>query len=111
MKQDKFDEIVKQTLNQASEVLLVKAKEYVRNDNPMHNFDEGARKKGIIREKVIDGFALKHEISIDDIVNDIESGKLPSYDMVNEKFGDAINYLILKKASILDRMDNKELPF
>jgi hypothetical protein len=27
--------------------------------------------------------ALKYEISIDDIVN-IESGKLPSYDMVNE---------------------------
>ena len=111
MNRQRFNEVVDQTLEQVTEVLIEKSKEYSRNENPFHNFDVGARKTGLIREKVLDGMALKHEISIDDIVNDIEKGELPSYDVINEKFGDAINYLILKKASIIDRIENKELPF
>jgi hypothetical protein len=111
MKRNRFNEIVDQTLEQVTEVLIEKSIEYSRNDNPFHNFDVGARKTGLIREKVLDGMALKHDISIDDMVNDIEDGKLPSYDAINEKFGDAINYLILKKASIIDRIENKKLPF
>jgi hypothetical protein len=111
MKRNRFNEIVDQTLEQVTEVLIEKSIEYSRNDNPFHNFDVGARKTGLIREKVLDGMALKHDISIDDMVNDIEDGKLPSYDTINEKFGDAINYLILKKASIIDRIENKKLPF
>lgn len=111
MKRERFNEIVDQTLGQVTEVLIEKSVEYSRNDNPFHNFDVGARKTGLIREKVLDGMALKHEISIDDIVNDIEEGKLPTYDLINEKFGDAINYLILKKASIIDRIETKKLPF
>ena len=111
MNRNRFDEIVNQTLCQVTDVLTDKSIEYSRNNNPFHNFDVGARKTGLIREKVLDGMALKHEISIEDIVNDIEDGKLPSYELVNEKFGDAINYLILKKASIIDRIENKKLPF
>lgn len=111
MNRERFNEVVDQTLEQVTEVLIERSKEYSRNDNPFHNFDVGARKTGLIREKVLDGMALKHEISIDDIVNDIEKGELPSYDLINEKFGDAINYLILKKASIIDRIENKILPF
>jgi len=111
MDRSRFDEIVDATLEQVTEVLTVKSAEYSRNDDPLHNFNVGARKTGILREKVISGMALKHEISIDDIIDDIENGQLPTYEMLNEKFGDAINYLILKKASIIDRIENKKLPF
>lgn len=111
MNRKRFDEIVDQTLYQSAEVLIKKAAEYSRNDDPFHNFNAGAMKTGQIREKVIDGMALKHEISIDDMVNDIEKGILPNYDVINEKFGDYINYLILKKASIIDRLENQKLPF
>tara|TARA_R110000822_G_scaffold127454_1_gene262948 strand:+ start:10226 stop:10585 length:360 start_codon:yes stop_codon:yes gene_type:complete len=112
MKKEFFKRVLSETLEQTKKTLGIKAMEYVRDDNAMHNFDFGARITGQIREKVIYGFALKHHISISDIRNDIEEGKLPSIDLVNEKFGDAINYLILEKASILHKIEdsnNKDL--
>jgi hypothetical protein len=38
------------------------------------------------------------------MTNDIDLGKLPNEDTVNEKFGDNIIYLILKKAMFIDRI-------
>lgn len=101
-----FNEVVSDTLEQIKETLLIKGKEYRRNNNPFHNFEEGARIKGITREKVLDGMLLKHEISINDMTNDLDNNILPSEEIVNEKFNDNIIYLILKKASILDRIKN-----
>ena len=107
MKPEFFKKVLEETLQSTQHVMGVKAMEYVRNNNAMHNFDVGARKTGVIREKVLYGFALKHHISIDDMRNDIEKGILPTKEAVNEKFGDAINYLILEKASVLDRIENR----
>jgi hypothetical protein len=104
MKKEFFKLVLDKTLNSTIETLGVKAMEYIRNDNAMHNFDVGARKTGQIRERVIYGFALKHHISIDDIRDDLEKGILPSEELIEEKFGDAINYLILEKASILHKI-------
>lgn len=101
-----FNQVVSDTLEQIKETLLIKGKEYRRNNNPFHNFEEGARIKGITREKVLDGMLLKHEISINDMTNDLDNNILPSEEIVNEKFNDNIIYLILKKASILDRIKN-----
>lgn len=109
MNKDFFKKVLNDTLHSTREILGVKAMEYVRNDNAMRNFDVGARITGQSREKVLYGFALKHHISINDIRNDIEAGKLPSEATVNEKFGDAINYLILEKASILDKIEQKKI--
>lgn len=105
MTENRFEQIVDETLNQIKETLIQKGREYRRNNNPFHNFEEGSKRSGLIREKVLDGFLLKHEISIADITNDLESGILPKIETVNEKFGDNLIYLILKKASIIDRID------
>jgi hypothetical protein len=110
MNREEFDQFVEQTTEQIKSSLITKGKEYDRNDNPFHNFDKGEQKSGRIRERVIESYSLKHEVSIDDMISDIENGKLPDYMTVEEKFGDAINYLILKKASIYDKI-NKKLPF
>jgi len=106
MQEQRFNEVVDQTLNEIRETLIVKAKEYRRNNNVFHNFDEGSKRSGLIREKVLDGMLLKHEISIADMTNDLTEGKLPKIETVNEKFGDNLIYLILKKASIIDRIEN-----
>ncbi len=99
-----FEKVVDETLKQIRETLIVKGKEYRRNNNPYHNFEVGARKKEITRERVLDGMLLKHEISIEDMTNDLDNDKLPSENAVNEKFGDNIIYLILKKAMFIDRI-------
>lgn len=106
MTEDRFEQIVDETLNQIKEVLIEKGREYRRQNNPFHNFEEGSKRSGLIREKVLDGFLLKHEISIADMTNDLVEGKLPKIETVNEKFGDNLNYLIIKKASIIDRIED-----
>jgi hypothetical protein len=108
MTENRFDQMVDKTLNKIREIIITKGKEYRRNNNPFHNFDEGSKRTGLIREKVLDGMLLKHEISISDIINDLEKGILPNIDTVEEKFNDNLIYLILKKASIIDKIEQDE---
>lgn len=110
MTEDRFDEVVDIFLNSVRETLIVKGKEYRRNGNVFHNFDEGSKRSGLIREKVLDGFLLKHEISIADITNDLEKGILPKISTIDEKFGDNVIYLIIKMASIIDKIENEDKP-
>ena len=109
MTEQKFDEVVDIFLNSIRETLIVKGKEYRRNNNVFHNFDEGSKRSGLIREKVLDGFLLKHEISIADITNDLEKGILPKLSTLEEKFGDNVIYLIIKMASIIDKIENENI--
>jgi hypothetical protein len=102
-----FDEVIDSTINQITNTLLVKGKEYRRNGNPFHNFEEGARKENKTREEILHGFALKHEISISDMRNDLSKGIMPKVEQVNEKFNDLIIYLLIEKASILDKLQLK----
>lgn len=102
-----LNEVISSTLETIKNTLLSKTKEYVRNSDVFHNFHEGSKRSGLIREKVLDGFLLKHEISISDITNDLDKGILPTEDIVNEKFNDNIIYLLIKKAMILERINNK----
>jgi hypothetical protein len=109
MTEERFDQIISETLDKIKETLIVKGKEYRRNNNVFHNFDEGSKRSDLIREKVLDGFLLKHEISIADMTNDLVEGKLPKIETVEEKFGDNLIYLLIKKASIIDRIDEYNL--
>jgi len=108
MTENRFEQVVDCFLNSIRETLIVKGKEYRRNGNVFHNFDEGSKRSGLIREKVLDGFLLKHEISIADITNDLEKGILPKISTLDEKFGDNVIYLIIKMASIIDKIESDE---
>lgn len=100
MKGEEFDKIVDERLAKIKQVLLVKAKEYRRNDNALHNFEIGAKIINDSPTRVLDGFLLKHLVSYRDMLNDIDDGKLPTEEYINEKFGDIINYFILQEAQI-----------
>ena len=110
MTENRFEQIVDETLNQIREILLVKGAEYRRNQDPFHNFNQGAIKSQQHSLKVLDGFLLKHEISISDICNDIiYYDKKPKIEIVNEKLGDNLIYLLIKKAMLIDIIENGEL--
>lgn len=85
--------------------LVKKAKEYVRNDDRMHNFNRAGNATLTIREKALSFFRLKHIISIDDIRDDLSKGNLPTEEMLTEKFVDALNYYILEYISIKQRIE------
>lgn len=99
-----FDQTTNDALDRIKHLLVVKGKEYRRNNNPFHNFETGARKKNISREKALDGMLLKHEISIEDMTNDLDDGILPTEAAVIEKFQDNIVYLLIKQAMFIDRI-------
>ncbi len=103
MKNDRFNEIVKETLGTAEEVLCQKSAEYSRGGDKLHNFRRGGEILNCSPEKALMGMKLKHDISVMDIVNDLDDGSLASKELIDEKIGDSINYLLLLKACLYDR--------
>jgi len=97
---EEFDKIVDARIHKIKETLSIKAKEYRRNDNALHNFEAGAYISGKSPLVVLDGFLLKHIVSYNDMINDISEGKLPTEAYVDEKLGDIINYFVLQEAQI-----------
>lgn len=106
MTSETFEKIVKSRLDKIQSTLVIKAKEYANDSNRLHNFDKAGAMSNQTREKALRGFLLKHTVSMDDIIEDIDKGKLPSKALLDEKVGDIINYYILLEASILDRLEN-----
>lgn len=103
-----FDNNIAQTLESLKQLLLLKGQEYVRNNDKYHNFNQGAIRSDKHPLEVLDGFLLKHEVSIADLTKDIISGKDVSKEKVTEKFNDNIVYLLIKKSMMLDMILNKQ---
>src|SRR5690625_6898893 len=61
-------------------VFFEKNREYNRENNPFHSFDRAASVSGQRPEEALFGFWLKHIVSILDILDDVEAGKLPTVD-------------------------------
>ena len=107
MTEERFEQVINETLKQLKDILIIKGKEYRRNKDPFHNFNQGAIKSQQHPLKVLDGFLLKHEISISDICDDIiYYNRLPKIETIEEKFGDNLTYLLIKKALLIDKIEN-----
>lgn len=103
--EDFFLKVLEERFNKIYEVLAIKAKEYSRGGDRIHNFNRGAQITGKPREVVLHGFLLKHLISYFDIVDDIERGVFPSPQLIDEKLGDICTYIILQEATILHSIE------
>ena len=115
MKHSEFETILKNRITKIENVLRFKAKEYATEDR-LHNFKKAAEILGCIPEKALLGMKTKHDVSVLDIVDDIDKNvserfgnpKYLSVNLIEEKIGDSINYLILLEALIKERMGVKE---
>ena len=99
-----FDKQVKHILEKIKLILVKKGKEYRRNNNPFHNFEEGAKISGQTPERVLQGFLLKHFISYQDILNDLDKGILPKQEMIDEKFTDILVYFTIQNIMLSERI-------
>lgn len=97
-----FDKVIERTLSELRELLVVKGKEYRRKNNPYHNFERGAEISGRTREEVLQGFLLKHLISVEDLRNDSKAGAILSPDKIEEKYNDILVYFLIEKAMMLE---------
>ena len=87
-----------ETIERLKTLLLIKGKEYRRNNDPYHNFNEGAKLMGVRPMTVLNFFRLKHVISIADLQKDFEQGKEVSKAQVNEKYDDILVYTLIELA-------------
>lgn len=99
MNQEGFERTFEDAVQQCRSVLVVKAKEYASDDDRLHNFKKAAALTGGTPEQALWGFLVKHLISISDMV---ESGKDYPDAIWDEKVGDALNYLFLLRAQVVE---------
>ena len=87
-----------ETIERLKTLLLIKGKEYRRNNDPYHNFNEGAKLLSVRPMTVLDFFRLKHVISIADLQKDFEDKKHVSAHQINEKYDDILVYTLIELA-------------
>lgn len=97
MKHETFDAILEDRLTKTREVLGKKKAEYATADR-LHNFKRAAAITGETPAQVCVGFMVKHTVSVLDIVDEFARGSKGKSELIDEKIGDAINYLILLEA-------------
>ena len=104
MMQDDFVKIAEDQLDHCMRVMGGKSAEYARGGDKLHNFKRAAQVAGNSPEEALLGMALKHYVSILDIVDDAVAGKKDAPpEVLREKFGDWINYMLLLMALLLER--------
>lgn len=102
MTDDEFDAVVAHRISRIQAVLGEKAKEYSYGGDRLSNFHRAADIQKINPEQAAWNFLVKHLVSIQDM---IESGTHYHRGRWCEKLGDAINYLILIDAIVIERGD------
>ena len=107
MTTEQFDKVLNSTLDKVQSVLGSKATEYARGDR-LHNFKVAAALAGSTPEMALRGMMSKYVISIYDLIADVENGKCAKAEMWDEKIIDNINYLILLKAIVIERIEKEE---
>jgi hypothetical protein len=96
-----FDRVVRLRVDSIVKTLSYKAKEYASEDR-LYNFKRAAEMSRTTPIEALKGMMLKHLVSVFDLME----GKLENTAyLVNEKVGDAINYLILLEALLEEKRE------
>lgn len=87
-------EKITERLNSISNLYSTKSKEYSRG-GAWDNFEKASKKSGKHKIDVLLDYKLKHEVSVDDLINDFKEGKEINSKQVDEKINDIILYYSL----------------
>ena len=99
-----FDIVLEERIKKIRSILSKKRSEYAPDgqvDDRLHNFARAASMLGVSKEKALIGMWAKHVVSLLDIVDGVTPNV--TQELIDEKIGDAINYLILLEAALLER--------
>lgn len=95
-----FQTLLDARIQKMRDVLANKAKEYASNADRLHNFKQAAAMTRTTPAKALVGMLAKHLVSIFDMVDQIAP---PKTETIDEKIGDAINYLVLLEAILKEQ--------
>jgi hypothetical protein len=99
MTHDEFNTIFEARVNECRTMLGVKANEYATGDR-LHNFKVAAELQSCTPAQALGGMLAKHIVSIFDMLAEEDSHFVP--EVWSEKLGDALNYLFLLDAVLID---------
>ena len=110
LKERHFDRMLSYVFDKLKNTLEIKAKEYMRNGDMLHNFNQASKMSGVLRELCINNFKLKHEVNRADLLMDLATmdHAVPSKEMIDERWGDIIVYNILEMISLMQKAELKE---
>lgn len=95
MTEKEFEDIFERRIQLMKSVMLKKKAEYATEVDRLHNFDRAAKMLNCTKAQALMGMLSKHLVSILDIV---DARKPVTIEVIEEKIGDAINYLSLLEA-------------
>lgn len=98
MTAQEFDAILGRRLEKTRLVLSVKAGEYATGADRLHNFKRAAELTRTTQAKALLGMLAKHLVSVVDVVEAHDTESLAPGAVIDEKIGDAVNYLVLLEA-------------
>ena len=99
-----FNKLILNTLDNCLSTLQRKGDEYATTTDRFHNFNVAARMIDTTPIKALAGMKLKHDVSVLDIINSQEG---ITKELIDEKIGDSINYLLLLKGMLYDTVENR----
>jgi hypothetical protein len=112
MTRTEFNKIVEKRIELINSVLASKGKEYSGNSEAFHNFKASTGLSfHTCPEKIAWEFAVKHFQSIKDMLEHVNvdgANGFPTIPYIEEKIGDAINYLILIEGMLKERVIHYE---
>ena len=103
-----FDKIVADRMAWCRQTLCAKGDEYAREGDRLWNFKVAARKLNCHPAEALAGMMVKHTVSVDDIIDGLSRGIVPPKDLVAEKIGDSIDYLLLLEGVIEEERRKRE---
>jgi hypothetical protein len=96
MSQKEFDEFMEFIIEKhVKNVMCNKSAEYAQGGDKLHNFRRAARMHDTTPIEALRGMKLKHDCSIEDMLDGLREGKTYSQELWQEKLHDQINYTFL----------------
>jgi hypothetical protein len=96
MTNDQFFKIIEERIDKCRAVLFMKNAQYAAGKpETLHNFYRAAATLGQQPVTALRGMLVKHVVSVNDIIDDIEAGKVVKSSLIDEKLGDVINYYLI----------------
>jgi len=108
MKEKEFNKIVKLRCQKIVDILAKKGAEYSSDNDRLHHYKVASRILNCTNEKALLAQFTKHLVSILDIIDKIDDGQTPTNCLIEEKIGDAVNYLVLLECVLKERLFKEE---
>ena len=108
MNAEDFNKIVAARMAWCNKTLCAKGDEYARDGDRLWNFKAAGRKRNQHPAQALAGMEVKHDVSVDDIIDGLARGIVPPKEFVAEKIGDSINYLLLLEGLIEEERQMRE---